>query len=218
MSYFLERDGATHGPYSLEELRQFQAQGRIGETDRLRLQDGWQSVPWREVLEGATAFGELAKQQQRPVVDGPMPPDVKWWVVFLVGLLCNLAPLAWLFVQANFVRKIDNRTNPVLTLCVATAIGFVGLIALAAADGSGDFSALVMGLSAVLLATSAGLYFFNLFRMRRAIHEYYNHVEPMGVELTGFGSGVLTVLFPAYYFQYHLADIAERKKSKLSIL
>ena len=51
------------------------------------------------------------------------------------------------------------------------------------------------------------------FKMRASIHNYYTMVEPMGINLMDTTGAVLTFFFPIYFFQYHFAAIAERKKA-----
>jgi len=55
MRYFLQRDGASYGPYSLDEIRQFQSQNRIGPNDFLRREDSQQWLPWQQALAQAAA-------------------------------------------------------------------------------------------------------------------------------------------------------------------
>jgi hypothetical protein len=47
------------------------------------------------------------------------------------------------------------------------------------------------------------------FKMRAALQEYYNTVEPISLRL----SGVMTFFFSIWYFQYHFTRIANWKKT-----
>jgi len=52
-----------------------------------------------------------------------------------------------------------------------------------------------------------------MFEMRTSIHNYYTTVEPMGINLMDTAGAVLTFFFGVYFFQYHFANIAMRKKA-----
>jgi hypothetical protein len=54
MKYFLQREGREYGPYSLEDLKRYKAENRIGPNDMVRREDSQQWEPWRQVLDAPT--------------------------------------------------------------------------------------------------------------------------------------------------------------------
>jgi hypothetical protein len=143
---------------------------------------------------------------------GPMPPEMHWVVVLLLTwITCGLGGLIWAFRQASFVKKIHPASKAVLML-VVSLLGMVAQVvvyigALSAGSGSGAQAAvgLILLLNIVILAASLAA----IFGMRSSLVNYYNTVEPMGLEL----SGAITFFFNILYFQYHLSRIARWKKT-----
>ncbi|MCA2972042.1 MAG: DUF4339 domain-containing protein [Acidobacteriaceae bacterium] len=48
MKYFLQRDGRNFGPYSLDDLKRYQSEGRIGPDDLIRAEDSETWIPQTE--------------------------------------------------------------------------------------------------------------------------------------------------------------------------
>jgi hypothetical protein len=48
MKYFLQRDGRNFGPYSLDDLKRYQSEGRIGPDDTIRSEDSDKWIPQTE--------------------------------------------------------------------------------------------------------------------------------------------------------------------------
>ena len=149
---------------------------------------------------------------------GPMPPDMQWWLVLIIGMLCFLFGLFWLWKQLTFVKKIDPQ-NDSLKFYGMGFLLFIGgyiVIFMGALFATGNLTELaavfpVLGMAVVL----GGYVCFILanFKMRSSIHNYYTMVEPMGINLMDTSGAVLTFFFPIYFFQYHFFNIAERKKA-----
>jgi hypothetical protein len=150
------------------------------------------------------------------VVPGPIPTDFHWALVLVIGLFCNLFTYVWLFIEAGFVRKIRPQSGFLGFLIAGIACLYGGIFVLyvgifaAAAGGSNDSAMVIPAvLFGVVELAALVFYFLGVFRMRDAIQEYYNTVEPINLRL----SGVMTFFFAVYYFQYHFSRIAQWKKT-----
>lgn len=193
MAYYLQRRLWRRGPYSLEQLHQYLAKGKISLADQVRA-DGMGNDNWMPLgqLVGSSplsaAFApdivETAALQSTSAVKtvaGPVPPQLHWLLLVLLGwITLGLFTLIWEFVQARFLKKIKPDSN-----CFLYAL--------------------------LSLIPGAGFIFFLIgaFRMRAELEEYYNTVEPMGLHL----SGAMTLFFNTIYFQYHFYRIAQWKKT-----
>jgi hypothetical protein len=150
---------------------------------------------------------------------GPMPPDMQWWLVFLIGMFtCGLFVIFWIWKQAKFVKQIDPSCDALkfygyaLVLYLAGyGMAIVGAIA-AAAMGS-ELGLIIPMLGQLVILGGVVCLILAAFKMRAAIHNYYTTVEPMGINLMDTTGAVLTFFFSVYFFQYHFANIAARKKS-----
>jgi len=150
---------------------------------------------------------------------GPMPPDMQWYIVLLIGMVtCGLFTLYWLFKEVTFVQQIDPNSgakkkfiNAILLYVVGIVVSFsMGMI------GAMMESSIIASLSMLgSLLTLGGAVFLilGMFEMRTSIHNYYTTVEPMGINLMDTAGAVLTFFFGVYFFQYHFANIAMRKKA-----
>ncbi|MFN9457957.1 MAG: DUF4339 domain-containing protein, partial [Acidobacteriota bacterium] len=109
MKYFLQRDGRNFGPYSLDDLKRYQSEGRIGPDDTIRSEDSDKWIPQTEFFNPpaaspapvlppaapgfggppaggsgvprAGAFGAVPN----PAASGawPAPPDMQWYLVLI---------------------------------------------------------------------------------------------------------------------------------------
>lgn len=179
---------------------------------------------------GGVPYAGAPQQQQQPVaaypgavaqvVPGPVPPDFHWALVLVINFFCGIFRIVWLFIEAAFVKKIRPDTNFLVFLIIGKAVEFVaGIVAYAAiigiaATSSGNnppAAAALVALSAMALVWLAGvvLLYVGIFKMRAALEEYYNTVEPINLRL----SGVMTFFFPTFYFQHHFTRIAQWKKT-----
>jgi hypothetical protein len=146
---------------------------------------------------------------------GPVPPDLHWALVLVIGFFCNIFSLVWLFIEAGFVKKIRPASNFLVFLITGMAIaivsvigGYAAIIAAIAADSSQPPVAAML-LSGTAFLAGLVLSYIGIFKMRAAIQEYYNTVEPINLRL----SGVMTFFFALYYFQHHFTRIAQWKKT-----
>jgi hypothetical protein len=150
-------------------------------------------------------------------VGGPVPPDLHWALVLLIAVFCGIFQWVWLFIEAGFVKKIKPDSNFLAFLISGLVLTFVSALAF--------YSSLIVAVSmnpnnpqppwAIILIGFAGittgtvLYVIGIFKMRAAIRDYYNTVEPINLSL----SGVMTFFFSIFYFQYHFTRIANWKKT-----
>jgi hypothetical protein len=332
MKYFLQRDGTQYGPYSLDDLKRYQAENRIGPNDQVRSEDSQQWQPWKQVLDPAAAapqapdFGGFppvppapqpsyqpppqqpnpwetppaqpqgfggqpagfggqpqgfggqpegfggqpqgfggqqqgfggepqgfggqpqgfggqqqgfgAPSQPEPFpggfggaqpqgygaphqpqfgggygsgAAGPMPPDMQWYIVLLITLVCGFFGLYWFFKQASFVQKIDPQSKGKKMLIFGFIAIFAGYV-LALLGMSPNLSEIAL-LGPVVILGAWVCILIGVFDMRKSIHNYYTTTEPMGINLMTTEGAVLTLFFSMYYFQYHFANIAARKKA-----
>ena len=236
MKYYIKRDMNEYGPYTLADLQRYVAQGNILMADLARSEGLTDWVPVSQVLgnipvpvpapalapavpgtvgtvyQATPSYGAAASPA---LAAGPMPPDLHWALVLVIGFFCSLFTLVWLFIEAGFVKKIKPESNFLAFLIAGMCTQFGSFIVLFAGIGitaaSGDNSPPVVALSLFSLVVIAGvvLQFVGLFKMRDAIQDYYNTVENIKLRL----SGVMTFFFAVYYFQYHFTRIATWKKT-----
>lgn len=149
---------------------------------------------------------------------GPMPPDMQWYIVLLITVLCGFFGLYWIWKQASFVGQIDpnSKGKKFLIYGIAGILGGYVLIlagvALSAMAESAIFGIFSLLGPLVILGAYACI-IIAIFDMRKSIHNYYTTVEPMGINLMTTEGAILTFFFSMYYFQYHFANIAARKKA-----
>ncbi len=239
MKYYIQRELQEYGPYTLDDLQRYVAQGKILLTDLARSEGTSQ---WAQVSQfigdipvpppsavavpaGGTVYAGPASTGY-PVatgqaVPGPMPPDFHWALVLLIGFFCGFFQIVWLFIEAAFVKKIRPQSNCLAFLIagVATQVGsvfvyFIGIIILAVTtehDQSPPEALIVVFVMLAFSVMIAGivLHIIAVFKMRDAIQEYYNTVEPINLRL----SGVMTFFFNVFYFQHHFSRIAAWKRT-----
>lgn len=131
----------------------------------------------------------------------PLPPGGMHWAVLLLLAVVTLGLFGtvWAFVQANWVRKIDQQSKAMLFLVISVVSNLVGQVL----NGAREYL-----LSMPLLLAAIVFMFVAVFAMRSSIQRYYNTVEPRGLRL----SGVMTFFFSIFYFQYHLYRILREKR------
>lgn len=137
---------------------------------------------------------------------GPVPPGLQWYLVLVLAIFtCGLGALVWMFIQANFVKKIDPQSKAVIML-----IAYLGCYVLSMGFSIGGAIANEPTLS--LLGTPISLagvaiLIWNFFQMRTSLLDYYNRVENIGLRL----SPIMTFFFAVFYFQHHFARINKWK-------
>lgn len=219
MNYYVSRDGQQYGPYSLADLQRYLAQGNIQPTDLARSEALEQWLPVQQIV------GNIAVQQTPPPVNygqvplysqgsgstaaqpgaastGPIPPGLHWGIVLLLSVVtCYVFGAIWLFVEATYAHKLRTNSKPLLFYGLGIPLVFVAGFMSAIPDLK-DFSVLVQLAGGVLMIAGH-------FSLKNALEEYYNHVEPINLQL----SGGMTFFFNVIYFQYHLSKIREWKRT-----
>jgi hypothetical protein len=242
MKYFIQRQLNEYGPYTLADLQRYVAQGSILLTDLTRSEGMADWVPVSQVIgnipvpvaaapmqtPGSAASGNAygtsgtvyggagtvygGQPTAQVMADSPIPPDLHWALVLLIGFFCGFFQLAWLFVEAGFVKKIDRESKCIAFLIGAIALPVVGFILFVVLAGATqDRSEPPYFAIPFLLLAVAGtvLHLIGIFQMRSSLENYYNTIEPINLRL----SGIMTFFFAVYYFQYHLTRIANWKKT-----
>jgi len=150
-----------------------------------------------------------------------MPPSLHWALVLVITVLCGIFGLVWLFVQAAFVKKLDPNNKSIMMFIVSFLVAIGGWIVIIAGIGLGGAAAsmgsdsMAMALPIMFLVyfvvcvLSAVFGLLGVFGMRRSLLNYYNTVEPIGLQL----SPVMTFFFALFYFQYHFTRIANWKRT-----
>lgn len=156
----------------------------------------------------AAAWGDRTAGWARAAA-GPNPPNLHWLLVLLLSYItCGIFGYVWMFIQANFVKKIDPASPARMFFVLYTAMTLLAFPILFL-TGPGD-GAETAGLVAILgFLFAAVLFFLGVFSMRRSLLHHYNTAENIGLRL----NPVLTFLFNILYFQYHFSRIARWKRT-----
>lgn len=238
MKYYIQRQLNEYGPYTLADLQRYVAQGSIQLTDLTRSEGMTDWVPVSQVIgnipipaltptgyaPGATDYAggmvyaggtnAYGAQGAMPAINtGPVPPDFHWALVFLISFFCGFFQIAWLFIEAGFVKKLDREGKSLAYLIggMVTSIGAFIVFFTAASVSVNRQEPPTLAIAVFLLVVLAGavLHLMGIFEMRSSIQNYYNTVEPINLRL----SGVMTFFFAVYYFQYHFTRIANWKRT-----
>jgi len=237
MKYYIQRQLNEYGPYTLTDLQRYIAQGSILLTDLARSEGMTDWLPLSQVIgdipaqapspampaaaavpvaaapvyAGGTVYSGAAASPQ--VNNGyPTPPDLHWALVLLIGWFCGFFPLIWLFIQAGFVKKLNQQSN-FMTLLIAGicawVVGFCGVFVAAGISANQSEPSPILFVFGLAAIGGLVLHIIGIFQMRSAIEQHYNTVEPINLRL----SGVMTFFFAIYYFQYHFTRIANWKRN-----
>lgn len=235
MKYYIQRGINEYGPYTLADLQRYLASGNILLTDLTRSEGMTDWVPVSQVIgnipipvpapaapapEAQTYAGAPAASAVYGAtpgygsagVAGPVPPDFHWALVLLIAIFTfGLFAVAWLIVEAVWIRKIKPASKGLLFVLLGIGCSFAGGIV------NGIIAAMVNGREPAVggLFSLAGLVLqvVGAFTLRSDLEEYYNTTENIGLRLRGVGSALLTFFFPAFYFQWHFSRIAKWKKT-----
>jgi hypothetical protein len=231
MTYWIARGGTKQGPYTLEDAQRMLAAGSISPTD-LAWKEGMPSwLPAAQVIPAAAGAPPPApgfphsqipmpgtpgygySQPGAPPVSGPMPPNLHWALVLVLGMITGLFTIVWIFLEAGFVKKVDPRSNAIMLLIAGILLpfGFLIVMGVVFAVNSSNAEALLplllLGIPVILAAITCHIMAW--FSMRRSLVTHYNTIEPIGLRL----SGAMTFFFNVYYFQYHFSRIAQWKST-----
>lgn len=157
--------------------------------------------------------GYAAQGGAVPSSGGVMPPNMQWWLVLIISMVCGLFSLYWLYQIVTFAQQIDPNSKAkknyllgILLAIVGYVVVLVGAIAGAAAD---SVAMSTIGSLVGMVAILAGVVFVILghFDVRKSMEQYYNSVENIGLKL----NPVFTFFFNIYYFTYHFNRITKWK-------
>ncbi len=220
MNVHVSRDGAQYGPYTLEDLKSYVAQGSILPTDAAWSEgmSDWTTVA--DVLAragsplapppaaappvaAAPAYAPAARAASPAGASGwPDPPDMNWALVLVLSLVtCGIFGIFWMFKQALYAKQLDPKSQGVTF--------YTGWVACAVAAFVVQW--VVGGFFLPRLVNLAGLALLVLgaFNMRDSFQRHFTTNEPVGLSL----HPVMTFFFSGLYFQYHLSRIANWRRT-----
>lgn len=216
--YHLSRNGKVLGIYPEDKMKEYFAEGRVGSND-LVWREGMESwLPAWQVFGGPEAVAPPPPPPPAPALTAspstatppaqaravPLPPKLHWALVLLLSMVSfGLFYIVWMFVQANWVRRIDPASNALKLMVVYLVLVIAGQ---AVADSNPEDSVSAVGGSLLVLAGSVAS-IFAFFSMRRSMLAHYGQREPIGLRL----SAVMTLFFNVLYFQHHMTRIARWK-------
>jgi GYF domain 2 len=212
MKYYVQRGEGESGPYTLGRLQREVAAGAVSPVDLVRGGDlaGW--VPAAQVLScvpisiPAAAFSPSAVHtgaQGYDVAANPVPPNLHWAIVLLLGMVtASVFTAVWGVVQALWVRRIKPESKALRFLLLALATVVISGIIDTGAPEFGIASGFLSLAAFVLIVFAEGA-------MRRDLEDYYNTTENIHLRL----SGAMVFFFHVFYFQYHFSRIARWKKT-----
>jgi hypothetical protein len=225
MKYYIQRDLNQYGPYTLADLQRYVVQGNILMTDLTKSEgmNDWVPVsqvignipiaatapayaaPGGTVYGGAgTIYGGAYAGAAAPAVAGPVPPDLHWALVLLIGFFtCGLFLSAWLIVEAAWVRKIKPSSAAIFFVCTGVAMSFISGFM----GGIRNLDSNPMG--GLLWIVGVVLNLIGIFQIRSDLEDYYNFQENISLNL----NGGMTFFFAVFYFQHHFSRIAKWKKT-----
>ena len=225
MNYYISRDGQQFGPYTLAEVQRYVADGNILLTDLAHCEGMASWVPVQQILSNNPAkppssppaapnWAQAPVYQQQPMgvaqqpvagTSGPLPPDLHWALVLVIGIFCSIFMVVWMFIEAGFVKKLRPSSNAGMFYGLgigAVVLGYIVIIAGASMKEDG-----LMALAGLIILAGSVMIIVGHFTMKSALEEYYNTVEPINLRL----SGVMTFFFNIIYFQYHFNRIRQYK-------
>jgi hypothetical protein len=218
--YHLSRNGKVLGIYPEDRMKDYFAEGRVGPNDLVWREglDSWLPA-WRVFgseaseaapapapvppqLPSATAFPSSTDAPKLQAAAVPLPPRMHWGLVLLLTLVTfGIFYVIWMFVQANWVRRLNPESNATTLMVIYLVLVIAGQ---AAAENNPEDSVMAVG-GALLVIAGWVASFFAFFSMRRSMLEHYNQREPIGLRL----SAAMTFFFNVLYFQHHMSCAVE---------
>jgi hypothetical protein len=205
MEYFVKRGDQRFGPYSLPDLQQYVQSGNVTLEDLTQSEGMADWVPVSHVLGNipaiAIARGGVAVATAPAAESVPLPPNLHWSIVLILGLLTRqLFNLVWALLQGNWARKLSGDNKPLVLVAMYPAGMVAGFLTIALFR--------LPALGGLLIIAGAVIYLVGVFSIKAAMEEYYNSTENIGLQM----SGVMTFFFSTVYIQYHINSIARWKK------
>jgi hypothetical protein len=209
MEYFVQHAEQKYGPYTLAEVQQYVQSGQLLSTDLAQSEGMTDWVPVSQIL-GNIPLPQLAQPVSAIPVQGPvaLPPNLHWAVLLVLVIFTRqLFNWIWIFVQANWARRLSGNNKAMVMVAMYPAGLIAGLIAIGAGAASKQDVLTFVGVICIIGGLIA--YILGIFRIRTDVVDYYNSRENIALEL----SRAMTFFFGCTYFQYHVNRIARWKKT-----
>ena len=219
MNVHVSRDGQQYGPYTVEELKSFVAQGSILPSD----------AAWSEGMSDWTTVADVLARAGAPMAPPPPaaprppaapvyaraaaaappgasawpdPPDLNWALVLVLSLItCGIFAFFWMIKQALYAKKLDPASQGLMFYLGWLACGVAALVLQFVAGGF--FLPRLVNLAGVALLI------LGAFNIRDSFQKHFTTNEPVGLAL----HPVMTFFFTGLYFQYHLSRIANWRRT-----
>ena len=206
MEYFVKRGDQRFGPYSLSDLQHYVQSGDVTLEDFTQSEGMADWVPVSHLLGNipamAVAGGGIAVAIVPETQLVPLPPNLHWSIVLILGLLTRqLFNLVWALLQGNWARKLSGDNKPLVLVAMYPAGMVAGLLTIILFH----FAAL----GGLFIIAGAIIYIVGMFSIRAAMEEYYNSTENIGLQL----SSAMTFFFSTVYIQYKINSLARWKKT-----
>ena len=234
MLYHVTRNGQTYGPYTLEDLQRYVASGNVLPSDLARGEDMSEWIPVAQLLSSAgagtgstpppaappftPAYGTPAPGLPgAPMYDTALagyndPPNLSWGLLLVISIFtCTLFMYVWNIVLAAWMKRVFPRSTALYIYIAVAVLLFAQMLTGARVHvdmgnlWSYYYSHPLRNMIGVVLWVTK---LIARFIFRSNLEEYYNTVEPIGLQL----SPVMTFFFGGIYFQYHLNRINELKR------
>ena len=208
MIYRIARNGQVIGTFTLQQLRQEVAARRITPADLAQADGTDEWLPMSELFPGSPLLDEPSVTSRLY----PDPPDLRWWIALLLGVVTLGAFfVVWDVVQAAWLRRVERSSTALILYCVALVVFVFNAPAQWAGINHALFNgplvdtpfALWLSLGAVVTRLAAR------FVMRDDLLRHFTTSEPLGLQLNSF----LTLLLGGLYFQFHFNKINDAKRS-----
>lgn len=209
MDYFIQRGEEKFGPYTLAELQEYVQSGSVLPSDLARSEGMSEWVPVSQILGNIPAPQVSQPAVAAPAVElVPLPPNLHWgWLLVLVALTRQIFNFIWVFVLANWARKLSSNNTSLVLVAMYPAGILAGILVMGLAGFAGTTS--VEELGVVFILAGAVAYIVGIFKIKAAMEDYYSSREQIMLQL----SGLMTFFFSSIYLQYHVNRLARWKKT-----
>jgi hypothetical protein len=208
MDYFVQRGEEKFGPYTLAELQEYVQAGSILPGDLARSEGMSEAVPVSQIL-GNIPAPQIAQTAAVPAPETvPLPPNLHWgWLLVIEVLTRQIFNFIWVFVLANWARKLSSDNTSLVLVAMYPAGFLAGILAMGFGGFAGATS--MEGLGMVFIIAGLIAYIVGVFKIKAAMEDYYNTRERIMLQL----SAPMTFFFSSIYLQYHVNRIARWKKT-----
>ncbi|MEO6923149.1 MAG: DUF4339 domain-containing protein [Bryocella sp.] len=205
MNYMISRDGQEFGPYTLADLQRYVASGDITPTDMARSEGMTEYLPVSDIIGTIPVPSILPAVSLAPAFEYPPPPNLHWGLVLLFEIVTlGFFGAAWGLVLSLWAGK----SNPLSRSAIFYGAYGACLVLTAFFRVVANVGHTPIFLIGLFQLGGGVLSIIARFSLRNTLEDHYNRLEPMGLSL----GGGMTFFFAVIYFQYHLNEIARRKK------